>query len=38
VRERDLNKGKYELGFCGSSKSDVAGFGGAKKLSLSFEF
>ena len=35
---RELNKGKYEMGFCGSNKSDVAGFGEGKKVSLSFSF
>ena len=36
--DRELNKAKYEMGFCGSNKSDVVGFGKGKKVSLSFSF
>ena len=33
--DRELNKAKYEMRFCGSNKSDVVGFGKSKKVSLS---
>jgi hypothetical protein len=33
-----MRESKIEVEFSGKRKSDMAGFGGAKKLSLSFEY
>ena len=37
-REREWNKEKDDVEFCGIRDSDVAVFGGGKKISLSFNF